>query len=394
MPTRARTATALLTAAVLGLTATAATPALAAPAGSAATASPFGPAADGSPAEALEAALAGLPAPHTTAALVRYSGPDLTWHGGAGTADLRTGRGAMEHSRFRAGSVTKTFTAAVVLQLAAEGRTDLDAPARRHLPGLLPREFAGVTVRQLLDHTSGIRPADSPDSFAEAHARRFDTVDPREQVANAVAKGPEFAPGERQHYLNINYTVLGLLVEELTGTSYEQAVTDRILRPLGLRHTSFPGNDPRIHGPHHRGYQRVTGADGTTRLVDVTEWNLSAGRAAGDIISTTADLERFLRALFRGKVVRGPLLEEMFTVPRVTDVETGDEAQLSAGLARMELPDGTAVWGKTGGRYGYNTGIGATRDLERVLVYSVNSTDAKAEGTNPVIGRLLAVFGL
>ncbi|MFD5425782.1 serine hydrolase [Streptomyces sp. NPDC127084] len=106
--------------------------------------------------------------------------------------------------------------------------------------------------------------------------------------------------------------------------------------------------------------------------------------AAGDLISTTADLERFTRALFQGRIVRGPLLEEMFTLPgtEMRDYQSGGPAVYSAGLSLLKL-GGREMWGKTGGRWGYNAAIGATRDLCRTLVYSINSTDAKGSGMNP-----------
>ncbi|MFJ9766679.1 serine hydrolase domain-containing protein [Streptomyces erythrochromogenes] len=348
-------------------------------------------------AAALEAAIAGLGPRHedATAALVRVGGTAGRWQGASGVADIRTGRAAVEQGRFRAGSVTKAFTAAVVLQLASEGRVDLDGPVRRVLPGTVPARYGAVTVRQLLNHTSGIPAADGPgDSFEAQWEHRFDVTDPPAQVANAVAKEREFAPGSAQHYLNINYTVLGVLIEKVTGMRYEDAVGARILEPLGLRGTSFPGRTgTRIHGPHNRGYQAIPRADGSRELRDVTEWNSSDRWAAGDIISTTADLERFTVALFGGRVVPKDRLEEMFTVPDVKDFASGEPAVMTAGLSRTVLPDGTVAWGKTGGRYGYNTAIGATRDLSRTLVYSVNATDAKGWEMNPVaLGIVMAAF--
>ncbi|MFD9161035.1 serine hydrolase domain-containing protein [Streptomyces sp. NPDC059558] len=337
---------------------------------------------------ALEKAIAGLGPGHAdaTAALVRVGGSSGSWQGHSGVADVRTGRPALERGRFRAGSVTKAFTAAVVLQLAAEGRVELDRPVQEYLPGLLPGTFKPVTVRQLLNYTSGIRPADGPgDTFEDALAHRFDRDDPRALIANAVAKGPEFDPGTRQHYLNIDYTILGVLIEKVTGRSYEQALTTRIFKPLGLRDTSLPSRtQTRIPGPHNRGYQAVTRADGTRELVDVTEWNSWSNWAAGDLISTTADLERFTVALFGGRLVPPAHLEEMFTVPEVKDFESGEDAEQTAGLKRLVLPDGTVAYGKTGSRHGYSTVIGGTRDLSRTLVYSVNSVDAKGRDMNKV----------
>ncbi|MFD6873119.1 MULTISPECIES: serine hydrolase domain-containing protein [unclassified Streptomyces] len=339
-------------------------------------------------AAALERAIAGLGAQHehATAALVRVGGTSGEWRGASGVADVRTGRPAITDGRFRAGSVTKTFTSAVVLQLAAEGRLRLDGTVQEYLPGLLPGSFKPVTVRQLLNYTSGIRPADHPgDTFEAAYAHRFDVEDPRAMIANAVAKGPEFDPGTKQHYLNIDYTVLGVLIEKVTGTSYEKAVTARILKPLGLRDTSLPSRtQTRIPGAHNRGYQAVPLPDGGRKLVDVSVWGSSWEWAAGDLISTTADLERFTKALFGGRLVPKAQLEEMFTVPAVTDFETGRPAELTAGMKRFVLPGGKEAWGKTGGRHGYNTVIGGTRDLSRTLVYSVNSTDAKGRNMNKV----------
>ncbi|MDX3535802.1 serine hydrolase [Streptomyces sp. MB09-01] len=348
-------------------------------------------------AAALEKAIAGLGPEHrdATAALVRVGGRSGEWHGSSGVADVRTGREALEQGRFRAGSVTKTFTSAVVLQLAAEGAVELDRPVQEYLPGLLPTTFKPISVRQLLNYTSGIQPADSPgDSFSEAYAHRFDVDDPHALIANAVAKGPEFDPGTKQHYLNIDYTILGVLIEKVTGTSYEKALTTRIFKPLGLRHTSLPGPArTRIPGPHNRGYQAVPQAGGGRTLVDVTEWGSSREWAAGDLISTTADLERFTTALFAGRIVPKAQLEEMFTVPAVADVTTGAPAELTAGMKKFVLPDGTVAWGKTGGRYGYNTAIGGTRDLSRTLVYSVNSTDAKGQDMNKVaLNIVMAAF--
>ncbi|GAA5058463.1 serine hydrolase domain-containing protein [Streptomyces similanensis] len=381
---RARTTTltaALVLALTAGpLTAAQASTAPAAPASSSGRGAPVGTAPD---AGALSAAIAGLPDQDATAALVRVGGTDGVWRGSAGVHDLDSAAAADPDARFRAGSTTKVVTAALVLRLAAQGRIDLGTPVQHYLPALLTRAFRPVTVRQLLNHTSGIPSGDGfGDSFEEQYAHRFDTLTPREVVASAVAKGPEFAPGNRQDYLNINYTILGLLVEKVTGRSYADEATRLVLRPAGMRDTYFPGDQPRIDGPHNHGYQAVRQADGTTRFVDVTDWNQADRWAAGDMISTTADLERLVRALFSGRVVPRPQLREMFTLPRHIE-----GAVYSAGLQRFEY-GGRVYWLKSGARYGYSTMIAATRDLSRTLVYSVNSTDAKGEEMNPVAERI------
>ncbi|MGW2637891.1 serine hydrolase domain-containing protein [Streptomyces sp. NPDC001348] len=388
MRTRSRT-TALTAALVLTLAAgPLAVPALAASATAASATAASAPAtahpASTVDADALRAAIAGLPDADATAALVRVGGTDGTWRGSAGVHDLVSGRAADPDARFRAGSTTKVVTAAAVLRLAAEGRVDLDASIEHYLPGLLGPGFREpVTVRQLLNHTSGIQAGDGwGDSFEDQYAHRFDTLTPARVVASAVAKGPEFRPGEKQDYLNINYTILGMLIEKVTGRSYASEATRLVLRPAGMRDTYFPGTGPRIRGPHNHGYQKVTKAGGTTEFVDVTEWNQADRWAAGDMISTTADLERLVHALFGGRIVPGPQLREMFTVPAGIKGAT-----YSAGLQRF-VYEGQVYWMKSGGRYGYNTVIAATRNLSRTLVYSVGSTDAKGEEMNPVAQRI------
>ncbi|MFF6808027.1 serine hydrolase [Streptomyces sp. NPDC012616] len=389
--TRALPAAALVLAvtagpAVLPATASAASPAsLTCPAVSARSAHPD---------PALQAAVACLPSADATAALVRVGGAEGVWRGSSGVHDLESGRPADPTARFRAGSVTKVFTAAVALQLATEGTVDLDRTARSYLPELIPASYGEVTVRQLLNHTHGIPAPDFPGTTVEeAYANRFRVHDPEDMVRSAVSKEREFAPGERQHYLNIGYTVAGLLIERVTGDSYEHQVARRILKPLGLRDTYLPGTDPRIVGPHNHGYQTMRLDDGTTGLRDVSVWGTTDGWAAGDIVSTTADLERFTQALFGGRVVRGPLWEEMLTLPKVADFKSGAPAAYSVGLSMKKL-GGREVWGKTGGRWGYNTAIASTRDGSRTLVYSVNSTNAKGQDMNEVAQNIMvAAYG-
>ncbi|GAA3114535.1 serine hydrolase domain-containing protein [Streptomyces rectiviolaceus] len=373
--------TALAAALVIGLTGAAAAPALAvahAPATAAASAQRSAP--DG---KALRDAIKGLPNADATAALVRVGGTDGTWRGSSGVHDLVTGRKADPHGRFRAGSTTKIVTAAVALQLAAEGELDLDKPVQHYMPGLLPEgKFEPMPVRSLLNYTSGLK---SGDGFDDEYAHRYDTLDPRKVVASAIAKGPEHDPGYEQHYRNIGYTVLGLLIERVTGDSYAHQAAQRIFRPLHLRDTYFPGADPHIRGPHNRGYQSMKQPDGTTRLVDVTEWNQSDRFAAGDMISSTADLEVFTQALFDGEVVPQPQLKEMFTLPELAP--GAPEPIFGAGLQRMEFK-GKVIWLKTGARYGYTNMIASTENGSRTLVYSVNATDAKGTGMNPIAERI------
>jgi D-alanyl-D-alanine carboxypeptidase len=348
---------------------------------------------------ALQRSIAGLPASDATAAEVRVGGAQGSWQGVTGVTDLRTDRPAKPGARFRVGSVTKVFTVAVVLQLVAEGEISLDDTVQRHLPGLLPDRYPAVKVGQLLNHTSGLPSPKIGESFEWVYATRFKKWTPREYVGEAVKYPMEFAPGTQQHYVNMNTFVAGLLIEKVTGRSYEREVTTRILNPLGMRNSYLPGDSIRIRARHNHGYQVVPKGFqnaieyGRQYVVDMTVTSSTSTWASGDLISTTADLERFIKALFGGKVVPAAELEHMFTVPRVPTYGSGDPAMHTSGLSRLELPGGIVAYGKTGARYGSAAGIGATRDLSRTVVYAVNSTDAKAVGQNQrSMGIALAAF--
>jgi D-alanyl-D-alanine carboxypeptidase len=268
--------------------------------------------------------------------------------------------------------MTKTFTAVVVLQLVAEGRLDLDGTVQHYLPDLLPEGTDPVTVRQVLNWTSGINhvPVTSKDP-AWYFAHRFDRWEKGSQLD--VVTPLAFEPGRKQRYGNADYIVAGLLVEKVTGRTWESQVRRRIIEPLGLRGTSVPGRDVDVPGPHAHGYEATAAG-----WVDVTRADMSLQWSAAALISTAPDLDRFMVALFGGRLLPAAQLEEMFTVPDVPmfdgdDDETNDEdAVYSAGLTRIPVGPLT-VWGKSGDRPGYNNGMGATRDLSKRLVFSVNT---------------------
>jgi D-alanyl-D-alanine carboxypeptidase len=315
---------------------------------------------------ALSAALADLPDDEASAALVQVRGSDGRWSGTAGRVSVRSDQRPRPDSRFRIGSMTKTFTATVVLQLAAEGRLRLDGTVQRYVPDFLPESYPPITVRQLLTFSSGLNglelPHKTPDWFFE---HRYDHWAPGSQLD--LSRPPAFPPGTYQRYGNADYIMAGLVVERVTGHRWADEVTRRIIRPLHLAGTSVPGDDIRIPGPHVHGYEAT---DAGWR--DVTWANPSLQWSAASMISTAGDLDRFLVALFSGRLVPAPQLAEMFTVPAVSDFGTGRPAQYSAGLTRLEV-GGLVLWGKSGDRPGYNNGMGATRDLSRRLVYSVNT---------------------
>lgn len=347
--------------------------------------------------ETLSAAIAGLPNDSMTGAMVDVSGSSGELSDTSGVGDIHANTPVPADGRFRIGSVTKVFTAVIVLQLDAEGTVDLDHPVQRYLPGALPATYPNIAVGQLLDHTSGLPEAVLPTGDDQWYAEhRFDSWTPREVVDSATRGRPELesAPGEEQRYSAVNYFLAGMLVERVTGNSYALELHRRITHPLKLRDTYLPGNhDFRLPRPHARGYVMVKG-----EFVDITAQSVWPW-AEGGMISSSSDLRRFMSVLFRGHLLPRAQLAEMFTVPPVD--YTGEDgncvlgsqagkACFSMGLTRIALSNGVTVWGKTGGRPGYSTAVFATRDLARVVVYSLNPVGNKNGAEAPYVGKIVA----
>jgi CubicO group peptidase (beta-lactamase class C family) len=337
---------------------------------------------------ALRAAIGDLAHPPATAAQLRVGGSAGRWYGTSGVADIVSGRPVRPDDTVRVGSITKVFVATVVLQLAAERRLDLDTPIQRYLPGLLPADFRPITVAQLLNHTSGLPDhagIPEPETPEEVFRHRFDQWTPREWVATATRLPMKFEPGTRQEYRGVNYVLAAMLIDEVTGRPYGDAVAARILRPLGLARTVVPGDDPYIHGPHVHGYLRMT--DGGLR--DITAYNTSSSRGEGDIVSTTSDLDRLATALFSGALLPPPALRRMFTLPpdgvRMLD---GSPARYSMGLQTATV-NGVTFWGKTGEQYGYSSAMFATRDGQRRFVLSFNPTTARDGSEDQMVIRVV-----
>jgi D-alanyl-D-alanine carboxypeptidase len=339
-----------------------------------------------------------LPAGKVTGALAQIRGSAGEWTGTSGVEDVRTGAPVQPGDRFRIGSMTKVFTATVVLQLAAEHRVDLDEDVQRYLPGVLPAHLPKVKVRQLLNHTSGL-PNDLSPEFPPSPgpawfvAHRFDVWTPQQIVQISTRHEQQFDPGSKQQYEGINYYLAGMLIERVTGHSYADEVRCRIIDRLRLRGTSVPDiADPAIPGPHTHGYVAIPGE---AELADVTEQSPWAW-AEGGMISTAPDLDTFLVALFKGRLLPPAQLDEMFRVPDVEYAGTDNcnrgpgagKACFSAGLTTGTLPSGVTVWGKTGARPGYTSGMFATRDLARRAVYSFNPTNNKDGSDLPFVLRL------
>lgn len=290
----------------------------------------------------------------------------------AGTARTGTARPMPWDGRLRIGSATKTFTAAVVLQLVGEGELSLEDTVEEWLPGVVRgngNDGSRITVRQLLQHTSHIPevlpevPAlNSADGY---RAERFRTYTPEELVATAMRRAR--VPGSGWSYSNTNYMLAAMIVHKVTRRSWAREVEERIIRPLDLEDTFVPGTYPWIPGPHAQAYTAFgTGAGAGS---DVTVLDPSMAVGSGSLISTTHDLSTFYAALLGGRLLHRDQLGEM-----TTTVPTPDPGvSYGLGLGEIELSCGGSYFGHPGNLLGYRTWGGATRDGARTAVAYVNS---------------------
>ncbi|MFA1546942.1 serine hydrolase domain-containing protein [Actinomadura chokoriensis] len=277
----------------------------------------------------------------------------------SGVADVNSRAPVPRDSRFRIGSMTKPFVATVVLQLVGEHRVSLDAAVERYLPGVVGgngNDGRKITVRQLLQHTSGL-----PDYLSYLDPRQILTDplahhDARDLVNLALAHPPKFAPGAGWRYSNTNYLLAGMIIEKVTGRTWAEEIDRRVITPLGLRETSVPGDAPAIPGPHPHGYVRP-GEDAP--LMDLTAFNPSVAGASGGMISSGADFNRFLGALVDGRLLRPAQLREMM---RTRPTGDSDGRAYGLGLESRPLPCGGLYWGHGGDVFGYETAGGATVD--------------------------------
>ncbi|MER7506688.1 serine hydrolase domain-containing protein [Nonomuraea pusilla] len=308
-----------------------------------------------------QALLDGIVAAGTVSAIAEIRDGDKVWRGASGKVSLNSSRSAPVDGLYRVGSATKTFTATVVMQLVDEGKLHLTDTVQQWLPGLLKQD---VTVKNLLQHTTGI-PDYTEGMFDEygVPKDRYRTWTPKELVARVAELPPEFAPGAKFSYSNTNYIVLGMLIERVTGRPYEREVRERIVRPLGLTHTSLPGAVTRIPGQHAHNYVPVKSGP-----LDVTRFNPTMAYASGEVISSTSDMNRFYRALFQGKLLPRAQVKQM--------QESGK--QYGYGLEVAPLPCGT-MYGHGGGGPGFRTVSFSTPDGTRQLALSVAMRDGEAQ---------------
>lgn len=270
--------------------------------------------------------------------------PHCRWTGATGESGL--GESLKPNALFRIGSVTKTYTAAAVLHAANEGLLDLDDPLSSFVTaGVMYEEE--ITVRQLLNHTSGVRDFFADPAFIDQiFANPNDPVLPQELIDVAIGLGPEFEPGQGWGYANTNYVLLALVLEAATGQSYHGYLRSSLLEPLGLERTFLPGTDDIEEA-------LAVGWYGTSLMTDAI--HPTVAWAAGDVVADVDDLGDWIYALVVDDVVAAPLKEEMLDFLPVGNPSLG----LGYGLGVFTFVDaevGMAV-GHDGALPGYETEV-------------------------------------
>ncbi len=307
------------------------------------------------------------------------------WRGASGVADVSTGRPIIVDMRHRVGSITKTFTAAAVLQQVESGQIGLDTPIGHYLSQLVPGERGHtITVRMLINHTSGLAEylpyaysslkafpqlaETTPKSMDDHRFTRFHGTELIEMGVRAAAVSmPGGTPGI---YSNTNYLLLGQLLEHVTGTIAEKCITENVIRRAGLRDTEFP-NGPHISGPHSQMYEAWFGMIDPPR--DYSVYDMSWVGPAASLISTVADLNGFYGLLLAGEIVNKSSLSEMQrTVPVIS--QEGKKITYGLGLHKMEVPRHGTFWGHDGTVWGAGAISMIRADGKRQMSAAVNLT--------------------
>ncbi len=235
-------------------------------------------------------------------------GDKVIYEKAKGLANIDSKAPMVTDFRFRIGSLTKTFTCTVLLQLVDEKKLSLDESIEKYFPAL--PNAKNITVRMLGDMTSGLynySEAKEFDDSMQAHPKKL--WKPEELVEVSVRNGTYFEPGKGWHYSNTNTTLLGMIIEKITGNKLPEEIKTRITDKLGMKQTDFP-DVPEIWGSHPEGY----GEDDSKwvyPLIDVTtKYNPSWGWAAGAMVSTIADLKLYLKALSEGTLISKESMNE------------------------------------------------------------------------------------
>lgn len=334
---------------------------------------------DAEAAAALEAAaVAGWAQTSAAGAVVAVQGPGGTWSKAYGLADPGNGVPMATDTHQRIGSVTKTFTGTLVLQLAEAGKLSLEDPISRYAPEV--PNGANITLRMLLNMTSGISSYTLNDNFTrELFADPTKTWTPDQLLAIGLALPPQFTPGKEFNYSNTNTILLGKVVESVTGSAFADVLQEQILDPLALSQTSMPGADDPFPAPHAQGFtlQGTAANDETPR--NATGWNPTWAWTAGQMVSTVDDLLVYGRALGTGQ----GLLDPEAQVERLSSMAAAGGYGLAGGCVN-------GWFGHTGELPGYNTSVFYDTQTDTTVAILANSdiptgncTESKTPAENP-----------
>ena len=280
-------------------------------------------------------------------------------------------------TRFRAASITKTFTGTLILQLVDEGALSLTDPVSKFQLGVPNGDE--ITVEMLLAMSSGLFDYTNSEAFLNAVVQDLQRVwQPEELLAFAYTEPTLFAPGTGLSYSNTNYVLLGLIAEQVTGVELPQLLTERLLNPLGLGATVFPAlDDAGIPAPASDGYGYGYGAPDATGQDDVTDTSPSIAWAAGALISTAGDLANWVEDL-----AQGALLTEQSQTARLdslavlaTNPETGETTDYGLGLARIN-----GLLGHNGQFPGFSSYMGTDPELGVTVVLWTNLSETPEGG--------------
>ena len=301
-----------------------------------------------------------------------------------GKGNLETGQAPPMDGEVRIGSNTKTFVAVVVMQMVQEGKVGLDEPIETYLPGLIKGEGidgSKITVRQLLQHTSGLPEyTDTTPGRSDIFQIKDHYIPPRDLLDTALGKPAAFEPGTQWAYTNTNYVVLGMLVERVSQRPVGEQIDQRIIKKLGLSHTYFPApGDRSIKGTHPQGYH--LSAEG--KLEDITEMDPAWAWAAGAMVSTPSELNTFFQAVFDGRLLTQSSIDEMRNGAVDASSRLGPGTVYGLGLIGRSLTCGGTSWGHGGTIHGYQTNNAVGPDGTAAIFAVTALPSAIADQNNP-----------
>ena len=288
-----------------------------------------------------------------------------------GVRNIETGQPMRPGDRTRIASTAKAFSGAVALSLVSKGRLSLNDTIGERLPGL-PKAWHKVTLRQLLEHTSGIPDFSLEEGYRQAVFASLKKAPPPEKLLTyAYGEDLLFEPGSRYHYSNSDNIAVGLMVESATGRSYEDQLRLRVYAPLGLKKTTLP-KGANLRAPYIHGYDN----DPSEKPPEDYSEVMAAGWlwASGGIVSTPSDMNDFIRGYVGGDLFDRGTRAQQRLVQEGGSSEPPGPGDNSAGLAVFRYRTGCGtVWGHTGNTPGYTQFMAASPDGSRSAVVSVNA---------------------